>query len=142
MPLRLLLIFFVSLLTGSQARRFGCLNGIGEMVDWWVIYKEGKGLRYVYLDSTMDQPLGLNSRRLITHESSPLTKTVRSANYKNAPHIKISKVKIGNPFTPTSSPAQIRKSISEPFHVAWNDQPTKGSSSISEAHAKVNSLIP
>lgn len=110
---------------------FGCLNGAGKVVDWWVIYKEEKGHRYVYLDSSMTNPLGLSYSQSIIHFNSPLYRTIRSANF---PSLSIPKRRHKSTFGKRNNPTPL---YPDTFYVSWNDQPKKGSSSISDAHAKV-----
>lgn len=99
---------------GTLAVNFGCLNHRGQFVDWWVIYKEAAGRRYVYLDSSgrVDEALGLHRDRSISSSSSPLSRTIASSGY----------------------PHQLQNTIS----LAWNDQPS-GASEFSKqiGHAKV-----
>ena len=95
----------------STTSKFGCLNHDGKFVDWWVIYKESSGRRYVYLDSTMDEPLGLHRDRSIASLSSPLSRTIAS----------------------TGFPRQNNKTI----NLAWNDQPSGAEFSKQIGHAKV-----
>lgn len=103
-----------------EATNFGCLNHQGAFVDWWVIYKEFNGERYVYLDSQMDgTPLGLSDDRLITAKNSPITRTVNSAGFPN-----------------------IKESAHSPCYLAWNDQPNLNENIPSTfAHAKVRWLF-
>lgn len=115
-PLILFLVLYSALVSGSGTPKFGCLDTEGRVVDWWVIYKESGGVRYIYKDSKSE--LFLSESRLITDKKSPLSATVESAGFKNI----------------TSSPLS-------PFYVSWNDQPLKNMSASSEyAHAKVISL--
>ena len=82
-------------------------------VDWWVIYKESGGERYIYKDPHIK--LHLSEDRLINDSDSPLVRTVESSGFN-----------------------EIENSANSPFYVAWNDQPTKtGSASLEFAHAKV-----
>lgn len=141
--LHFLLLFplFLGLSISSQASNFGCLNLDGKVVDWWVIYKESRGFRYVYLDSTMDEPLGLNHHRLLKFKNSPLSMTVKSANFlKTQPSSAFSTPKSKSLFNPIL-PITSADFGSEPFYVAWNDQMAKGSQSAPEAHAKVRNKI-
>ena len=100
-----------------EATDFGCLNHEGEFVDWWVIYKEFNGERYVYLDSQLDGiPLGLSNSREITSKLSPITRTVNSAGF-----------------------SQIKQAAHDPCYLAWNDQPKQNENfPTSIGHAKVN----
>ena len=50
----LLLFIFVSVVT-SDSRAVRCRNQKGVAVDWWFIYKENDGHRYIYYDSVMAQ---------------------------------------------------------------------------------------
>lgn len=106
----------LSFLDATVSNNFGCLNHEGEFVDWWVIYKEFKGERYVYLDSSMQgNPLGISNDRKIYSNDSPITRTILSTGY---PNIKL--------------PAH------DPFYLTWNDQPHKGDKiQPNSAHAKV-----
>ena len=103
-----------SVISCSNQHSFGCLNHKGEFVDWWVIYKESGGERYIYKD-TSPMDLRLSSERLISSEDSPLVRTVKSSGCK--------------------SPENMSK---DQFYFAWNDQPSnKGSAPKEFAHAKV-----
>lgn len=111
--IRLLIIFFV--LSAAEASGFGCLNQYGHFVDWWVIYKEFNGLKYVYMDSTMNTPLGLHPDREIDSITSPLYRTVISTGFTES-----------------------AKNVDSPSYLAWNDQPFKNITvSKSYAHSKV-----
>lgn len=44
----------------GESAPFGCLNGQGQFVHWWFIYKQSDGLSYVYLDSSLSVPLPVN----------------------------------------------------------------------------------
>lgn len=113
-PLIVFLALYASLVFGSNIPTFGCLNHDKIHVDWWVIYKESGGERYIYKDP--HTTLFLSSDRLISDSNSPLVTTVQSSGFCN---IK-------------------KNSANSPFYVAWNDQPTKaGSASLDFAHAKV-----
>lgn len=69
----LVFLFLVSVASVAGARtktkrlksesRFGCLNGKGEFVDWWFIYKQSDGASYVYLDGTMTEPLPVSEKK-------------------------------------------------------------------------------
>lgn len=112
-PLIIFLAFYASLVFGSHEPKFGCLNGFNTHVDWWVIYKESFGERYIYKDPHTE--LHLSEDRLISNIDSPLVLTVKSSGFY-----------------------RINNSANSPFYVAWNDQPTKvGNASLELAHAKV-----
>ena len=137
MSLLLLVTFLFGFLRNTQAtERFGCLNGSGQVVDWWVIYKQSSGYKYVYLDSTMDKPLGL-SRKTINNVDSPIVRTVSSANYflkSSAPTKQFKSPRLNAKY----QSSQVQPPLNDPFYVSWNDQPKKGSTILSHAHAKVN----
>lgn len=51
-----------------------CLNHLGEAVDWWFIYKENAGMRYIYYDSMMamiDIQIGRNATPFPVRTVSP-----------------------------------------------------------------------
>lgn len=103
-----------------EATDFGCLNHEGEFVDWWVIYKEFNGERYVYLDSLMGDgvPMARSNSRKISSIHSPISRTVNSAGF-----------------------SQSKKASHDPFYLAWNDQPRMNENCpASNAHAKVSLL--
>ena len=84
-------------------------------MDWWVIYKEYNGLKYVYMDSRMTESLGLSSDRLVNDVRSPLSRTVLSSGFPHSPQVSTA-----------------------PSFLSWNDQQTRNSTvSSSYAHAKV-----
>lgn len=115
MLLVVILALFASLVSGSGPARFGCLNSKGNHVDWWIIYKEYGGERYIYKDPHTE--LHLHDSRLIGHANSPLVRTVKSSG-----------------FSDTTS-----RFSNGPFYISWNDQPTKGENAGLEfAHAKVH----
>lgn len=108
-----LLALFFSLVSGSGTPNFGCLDHKGRFVDWWVIYKETGGERYIYKDSRT--VLNLNEIRLISDRGSPLVQTVLSSGFRS-----------------------MQNTANSPFYVAWNDQPAKNLNAPTEsAHAKV-----
>jgi hypothetical protein len=113
-PLALaLLALFFTLVSGSRTADFGCLNNEGRFVDWWIIYKETGGERYIYKDPRT--VLNLSSDRLITAGNSPLVRTVKSSGF-----------------------ISLRNHANSPFYLAWNDQPLKNLNAPPEsAHAKV-----
>lgn len=56
--MKVLLLFWLTTtiyLSTLAAAEFGCLNGNGQRVAWWFIYKEYGTEHYVYLDSTLSQ---------------------------------------------------------------------------------------
>lgn len=88
----------------------------------------------------MEIPTGLRKAMLLNHPDSPLSRTVRSANYSYQPKEKIIRVTRNKKTRVVSAPAQPAAAHLDgtaPFYISWNDQPTKGSSSSTEAHAKV-----
>lgn len=112
-----LLTLYFTLALGSRTANFGCLNHEGVFVDWWVIYKETGGERYIYKDSRT--VLNLNSDRLITDANSPLVQTILSSGF-----------------------ASLGSYANSPFYTAWNDQPIKNFNGPPEsAHAKVISIL-
>jgi hypothetical protein len=113
-------ICLLLLSTAYSSGSFGCLNEQGELVDWWVVYKESKGRRYVYTDSSQKgAPQGLSNSRLITDNKGPLVRTIRSAVFPTTPYY----------------------SSRRPFHLSWNDQTNKVTSKTSSAHAKVQLFL-
>ncbi len=109
-------LLFCSITASVRAKPLGCLNGNGEFVDWWVIYKESNGLHYVYMDSTLSAPRGLDKYlKIDDSRTSPIIKTIKSTGF----HLD------GN-FPPHTA------------YMAWNDQPSKNYSVPKKyAHAKV-----
>ena len=106
-------LFACTYVSGSRKSNFGCLNHEGEFVDWWVIYKETGGVRYIYTDSRT--VLHLNSSRHINKRESPLVRTVLSSGFRSLGYF-----------------------ANSPFYTAWNDQPLKSVNAPSEsAHSKV-----
>lgn len=87
----------------------------------------------------MEIPTGLRKAMLLNHPDSPLSRTVRSANYSYQPKEKIIRVTRNKKTRVVYAPAQPAAHLdgTAPFYVSWNDQPAKRSSSKTEAHAKV-----
>ena len=118
MTLALFLLLTFSLLNHHlQASPFGCLNGKGDFVDWWVIYKISNSENYLYMDSTrLDQgPLGISESRILSSRHGPLSRTIKSTGF------------------PT-----LRSARHDPIFLSWNDQPPYPGHNPIKAHAKVN----
>lgn len=53
----IIIAFLLIIQTGAHKDQFRgpaqCLNHLGEEVDWWFVYKENAGWRYLYYDSRM-----------------------------------------------------------------------------------------
>lgn len=118
-PVAFLIFLLLSFYSFLEVESFGCLNQLGEVVEWWVIYKEFNGLRYVYLDSSLTEPIGLDDDLLITSEdTSPIIKTLLSSGFP-------------------SSSADSYFDYNTTY-LAWNDQQTKRRTASKDyAHAKV-----
>ena len=120
-----LLLQFLVFTEGSARRsqKFGCLNGEGQRVDWWFIYKEFGSENYIYLDServkTSIGVQGLIKNLDITdRQTSPLVRTILSTGFPD-----------------------IYNFPNAPFHLSWNDQKSEFVRSPSSfAHAKVIKL--
>ena len=87
-----------------QSRPLSCLDGQGREVDWWFIYKEPNGLRYLYY-SSLDEENG----RANFH---PLDRDFLINNPNNSPILKT-----------IYHPSNLNESE---VWLGWNDQPNDG----------------
>jgi hypothetical protein len=116
-------------MTSAGKNDFGCLNFQGETVDWFFMYKEPNGQRYLYYDAKM---AGCDSFEKRSPHILPLSDSRKMLNASNGPNLKCPLVMTIAQALPKDTASSVP--LENTLLFAWNDQ--KDPTSSSGGHAK------